>query len=201
MDFTELKANLEKNGFIVNCFETAQEATDYLGNEISGKIVGIGGSMTVHEMGLYEKLVENNTIYWHWRIPEGKTAADMLKSARTSDIYITSANGIAHTGEIINIDNNSNRVAEIMYGHKKVYIIAGKNKIETDYEKALYRARNIAAPLNAKRLSMKTPCAVKGDKCYNCESPERICRSLSMLWKKPAACEYEVILINDNLGY
>lgn len=201
MDFTTLKKNLENNEFKVSCFGTAKEATEYLKGEIKNTVVGIGGSATVNELELYENLIDNNTIFWHWRIPEGKTAKDMLTAAREADVYITSANGIAETGEIINIDNNSNRVSEMMYGHKKVYIIAGKNKIEEDYEKALHRARNIAGPKNAKRLSLQTPCAKNADKCYNCNSPARICRSLCVLWKKPAACEYEVILVNENLGF
>ena len=70
-----------------------------------------------------------------------------------------------------------------------------------NYEEALDRARNIAAPLNAQRLGVKTPCAVRGDKCYDCKSPQRICRNFSVLWRKPTGCEYEVILIHEKLGY
>ena len=117
------------------------------------------------------------------------------------DVYISSVNGVAESGEIINIDGNGNRVAGIMYGHKKVYLLISENKVAKDYESALFRARNIAAPLNAVRLGKKTPCAVKGDRCYNCSSPDRICNELSVLWKKPYGCAYEVILIHDNLGY
>lgn len=114
---------------------------------------------------------------------------------------MSSVNGIAETGEIINIDGNCNRVAGTLFGHEKVYLVAGSNKIEADYEKALYRARNIAAPLNAKRLNRNTPCAVSGDKCYNCKSPERICKGLTVLWQMPSGREYEVILIDEKLGY
>ena len=73
--------------------------------------------------------------------------------------------------------------------------------IASDLERAIYRARNIASPLNAKRLNRKTPCAVKGDKCYDCNSPERICRNLSVLWRKPTGADYEVILIKEELGF
>ena len=118
-----------------------------------------------------------------------------------ADIYISSVNGIAETGEIINIDNTGNRVAAVSYGPEKIYLVIGKNKIAPDYESALYRARNVASPLNAKRLNRKTPCAAKGDRCYDCNSPERICRNLSVFWEKPTGAEYEVILIDENLGY
>jgi hypothetical protein len=110
-------------------------------------------------------------------------------------------NALSENGEIVNIDATGNRVASIFYGHDLVYLLIGENKIEPDYDSALYRARNVAAPLNAKRLGKKTPCAVKADKCYNCNSPDRICRALSVLWEKPMAAEIEVLLIHENLGY
>lgn len=92
-------------------------------------------------------------------------------------------------------------MASIFYGHERVYLVVGKNKLAKDYDSALYRARNIAAPLNAKRLGMKTPCAVKADRCYDCKSPDRICCGLSVLWRKPMTGEFEVILIDEELGF
>lgn len=201
LHFTEIKNNLEKLGYKVSCFETAKEATEYIDSQIDGSTVGFGGSVTLKEMGLYEKLETHNKVTWHWIVPEGKTDGDMRAESRDAKVYISSVNGIAETGEIINIDGTCNRVAEIFYGHEKVFLVAGVNKIADDYDAALYRARNIAAPLNAKRLNMKTPCAVKADKCYNCNSPQRICRGLSVLWDKPMGGEFEVVLINEKLGY
>lgn len=201
MDFTVLKENLQRLGYQVTEFDTKEAAVRYLDNSIDNRSVGFGGSMTLKEMGLYDTLTKHNQVLWHWNVPEGKSGAEILKEAQTADIYISSINGIAQTGEIINIDGNCNRVAGMMFGHEKVYLVAGENKVADDYEKALYRARNIAAPLNAKRLGKKTPCAVKGDRCYNCTSPERICRGLSVFWTKPSGREYEIILIHENLGY
>lgn len=201
MDLTKLTANLEKHGFKVSCFSTAKEAADYLDNAIDGKTVGLGGSVTLDQMGLYEKLEQHNDVRWHWRIPRGKTVADLRAAANEAAIYLSSVNGIAETGEIINIDATCNRVAAILYGHEKVYLVAGINKIAPDYESALYRARNIAAPLNAQRLGKKTPCAVNADRCYNCTSPDRICRSLSVLWDAPLGGEFEVVLVEEALGY
>ncbi|MGN0514124.1 MAG: lactate utilization protein [Lachnospiraceae bacterium] len=201
MDFSVLKNNLEKSGYKVFEFSDKEEAAEYLNSQIDGKSVGFGGSMTLKEMGLYEKLETHNRMLWHWNVPEKSTASEILKEAQTADIYVSSVNGIAQTGEIINIDGNCNRVAGMMFGHEKVYLVAGENKIAADYESALYRARNVAAPLNAKRLGKKTPCAVNADKCYNCASPDRICKGLSVFWQKPSGREYEVILIHQNLGY
>ena len=101
----------------------------------------------------------------------------------------------------VNIDGNCNRVAASMFGPKRVYYVVGINKIAPDFEKALWRARNVAAPKNAQRLGKKTPCAVKADRCYDCKSPERICRGLSVLWRKPTGFEQaEVVLIGEELG-
>jgi len=201
MSLDKLQENLRKKGYIVHCFPTKEEAVQYLFETVQGECAGFGGSMTLEEMGLYEKLSEKMKVYWHWRIPEGKTGADMLQAAKTADVYFSSVNGIAETGEIVNIDNTGNRVAATLYGHKKVYLVAGLNKVAPDLQAAIDRARNVAAPPNAKRLGKKTPCAVRADKCYDCQSPDRICRALSVLWEKPAGSEYEIVLIGEALGY
>lgn len=201
MDLTKLTANLKKHGFKVACFATAKEAADYLDAQINGKTVGFGGSVTLDQLGLYEKLALHNDVRWHWRIPEGKTVADLRREAGDTQIYLSSVNGIAETGEIINIDATCNRVAHILYGHEKVYLVAGVNKIAPDYDSALYRARNIAAPLNAQRLGKKTPCAVNADRCYDCTDNDRICRSLSVLWDAPIGGDFEVVLVEEALGY
>ena len=199
--FDTLKQNLEKKGYIVSVFATKEEAARYLNDEIDGTTVGIGGTMTVEEMGLYETLATHNEMFWHWRMPEGMTAQEMHTAIRGADIYLSSVNGIAETGEIVNIDGASNRVSNILHGHKKVYLIIGVNKVAPDLEGAIWRARNIASPKNAMRLGKQTPCAVKGDRCYDCTSPQRICRSLVTMMTKPSACVYEVVLIKEELGY
>ena len=201
MDFTTIKKNLEELEYKVSCFETAEEAAEYLNSQIDNASIGFGGSVTLDKMGLYDMLSTHNNVLWHHIPKDGKTKNEIQTEASTTDIYISSVNGIAETGEIINIDGNCNRVASTIYGHKKVYFVVGLNKIAEDYDSALWRARNIAAPLNAKRLNRNTPCAVKGDRCYNCKSPDRICRALTVLWSKPLSCEIEVILIAENLGY
>lgn len=194
-NFETLRKNLEENGFEVSCFATAAEACDYLDNKLDGKTVGHGGSVTLQEMGLLDRLGSHAVLYRHQpgNVPAG---------AATAQAYICSVNGLAETGEIINIDGTGNRVSSATFGHEELYLVVGVNKIAPDYDSALWRARNIAAPLNAKRLERKTPCAVKGDRCYNCNSPERICRGLTVLWKKPFGIQRaEVVLIDQKLGY
>ena len=199
--FETLKANLEKKGYEVLTCATGSEAAEAIDARIDGKTVGIGGSVTVKQIGLFEKLSGHNTVYWHAAVPEGMTPTEIRHAACRAEVYISSVNGISEKGEIVNIDNTGNRVSAISHGPETVYLIIGKNKFAPDYDAALWRARNIAAPLNAKRLNRKTPCAVKGDKCYDCDSPDRICRNLSVLWTKPAGADYVVVLIDEELGY
>ena len=201
MSFDTVKRNLEDKGYKVTVFDTKEAAAEYLDGEIDGKSIGFGGSMTVQEMGLYEKLQLHNEVYSHAKIPEGRTKKEIQALANTADVYILSANGLSETGEIVNIDGACNRISSSCYGHEKVIFVIGKNKLAKSYDDALYRARNIAAPKNAKRLKKNTPCAVNADKCYNCNSPDRICRVLSVFWSKPMLGEFEVVLINENLGF
>lgn len=187
---------LKERGFNVTCFKTKEEAAKYLNESIDGKSVGFGGSVTLKEMGLYELLKTHNEVHWHW---EGGQEERM--AAKDAQVYITSANGLSEGGEIINIDGAGNRVASTLFGHEKVYFVIGENKIEPDYEKALYRARNVSAPKNAKRLNVQTPCAKEGNRCYDCKSPGRICRGLTVLWGPMLGMESEIILVEESLGF
>ena len=198
-DFSRVKQNLEARGFRVSVFATAAEAADYLDSAIDNTSVGFGGSVTLEQMGLYERLERHDRVNWHWR--PTVDGADARQAAMTAEHYITSVNGLAETGELINIDGTGNRVASTLYGHKKVWFVVGRNKLAPTYEEALWRARNIAAQKNAQRLKRKTPCAVKADHCYDCKSPERICRGLVVLWEAIGSMEMEVVLVDEALGY
>ena len=195
-DFTNVQKNLAGRGFSVKTFATGAEAAAYLDGAIDGKSVGIGGSVTAQELGLYDQLASHNEVHWHWTNGPAERAAAM-----GAQVYITSVNGLAETGELINIDGAGNRVASMLYGHEKVYFVVGRNKLAPTYDQALWRARNIAAPKNAQRLKRKTPCAVKGDRCYDCKSPDRICRGLVVLWEAMMGMEMEVVLVDEELGY
>lgn len=194
--FEKVEQNLRQRGYAVRTFATADEAAAYLDSQIDGKTVGFGGSVTLDTMGVYDLLARHNTVLWHWKTQD----PTVRREALTAQVYLTSANGLAETGEILNIDGAGNRVAATLFGHEKVYFVIGRNKLAPTYEEALWRARNIAAPRNAQRLQKKTPCAVKGDRCYDCKSPERICRGLVTLWEPMIGMEAEVILVDQDLG-
>ena len=104
--FEKVKSNLEKKGYAVSVFATAKEAAEYLDSVIDGKSVGFGGSLTLQEMGLAERLEKHNTLLWHWKVPEGKTVADMRAAGNAAEIYISSVNGLAETGEIISANKS-----------------------------------------------------------------------------------------------
>lgn len=195
-DFTKVIANLKERGYTVRQFATGAEAAAYLNEAVDGVSVGIGGSSTIKDLGLYESLGAHNTVVWHWM----QEAGPARKAAMQTDVYLTSVNALAETGEMVNIDGAGNRVSSTLFGHKKVYYLIGRNKLAENYEQAVWRARNIAAPQRAKQLNAKTPCAENADRCYDCKSPGRICRGLVTLWGPMMAMEAEVLLIDEDLG-
>lgn len=198
MNIEKLKENMESRGFSFRYFETRAEAADYLVEALAGTTVGISGSMTVDAMGLYERLQACSDVVWHWK--QDQTAA--CARAAEAEAYISGANGIAETGEIVNIDGVGNRVASTFYGHERLFIVAGVNKLAPDLEGAIRRARNVAAPMNARRLGSKTPCATGELKCYDCRSPGRICRGMSILFEPMLSMRLcELVLIGETLGY
>ena len=140
--FDTVKKNLEDRGYAVEVFASGAEAAAYLDGAVDGKSVGFGGSMTLDQLGLYDALGKHNTVVWHWK----QDAGPARREGMFTDVYLSSANGLAETGEIVNIDGNGNRVAATLFGHEKVYLVIGRNKLAPTYEEALWRARNVASP-------------------------------------------------------
>ncbi len=196
MNFSAIREKFENHGFRTSFFETKEEAVEYLKANIKNTVVGIGGSMTASELDLYKNLRDENTVIWHYV----STGTDTRLASGHSTVYILSANGVSETGELVNIDGTGNRLAYSTFGPKRVIYIIGKNKIAPTLEAAIYRAKNIASPKNAQRLKRNTPCAKNADKCYDCNSPERICHA-TLLVERPTVADTEVIFINEDLGY
>ncbi len=187
--------NLKDRGFDVTHFSGGKEALEYLCGAINGVTVGIGGCKTADQLGIYDRLCENNTVYWHWK----DSSPDVRQNENTAEVFICSANAVSENGELLNIDGAGNRIAGQVFGHKKVYIIIGTNKICPDFDSALYRARNVAAVQNCARFGKKTPCQVDG-KCHDCRSKERICNALTVQWAPMMGMETEVVIIDEELG-
>lgn len=196
MNLEKTIRSLEGRGFKVSHFASGAEAAEHIAAQVCGKTVGIGGSKTIEALGLFEKLSENNTVYWHWKTPGRGT----LNTAALTDVYLSSANAISEDGEIVNIDGTGNRIAATVFGHEKVFIVAGTNKIAPDFDAALKRARNVAAVKNCARFGKKTPCQTDGQ-CHDCRSAERICKALTVLWAPMNGMETEVVLIDGEFGF
>ena len=197
-DLEKTRKNLENRGFRAHVFATGAEAADYLAQTLHNTCIGIGGSVTIDEIGVYDRLSADNDVIWRWKKP----TPDSRERGAAAETFLCSANGVSETGEIVNIDGYGNRVAPTIYGPQRVFLVVGKNKIAPDLNGAIDRARNIAAPLNARRLNSHTPCAVGEPRCHDCRSPEKICGVMTVFFMPPTSIkEFHVLLVNEDLGY
>ena len=160
--------------------------------------VTMGGCMSAHEIGLVEAL-KNGAYDFIDRDKATDKRAAML-AAYDADFFLSSVNAMTEDGVLVNIDGNSNRVSAIAQGPKKVIFIVGMNKVCSDVDGAMKRARNVAAPVNAQRFGLSTPCAKTGS-CMNCKSPDTICCQFLITRFSRHEGRIHVILVNDNLGF
>lgn len=163
-----------------------------------GSSVTMGGGMSVHEIGLVDALKAGNYNFIDRDAVADKRAA--MLAAYDADVFLSSVNAMTEDGELVNIDGNSNRVSAIAQGPKKVLFIVGMNKVCDDLDGAMKRARNVAAPINAQRFGLSTPCAKTGA-CMNCKSPDTICCQFLITRFSRHKDRIHVILVNDDLGF
>ncbi len=190
--------NLNKRGFEAIYVEKASEVLTVIDKYISnGRSIGIGGSMTVKELGVQDHLINRDCTIYGFGYYD---ADDLYQKAHTSDWYISSANAICESGDIVNIDGRSNRIGAIVSGPRNVMIIAGENKVVKDIEAGIYRTRNVAAPKNTVRLNRETPCRYTG-KCSNCNSADTICNNTLIQHHPSSGSRVIVILVGESLGY
>lgn len=159
--------------------------------------ISMGGCMSAHEIGLINALENGNYNYLDRSKMETREG---LLAAYDSDIFLSSANAITNDGIMVNIDGNSNRVSCIAQGPQKVIFIVGMNKVCADLDSAMKRARNVAAPINAQRFDIKTPCKETG-KCFDCKSPDTVCCQFLITRYSKHVGRIHVILVNDDLGF
>lgn len=163
-----------------------------------GSSISMGGGMSVHEIGLSGALKTGNYNFIDRDAYEDKRQAMLL--AYDADFFLAGCNAMTDDGILVNIDGNSNRVSAIAQGPKHVIFIVGMNKICNDIDSAMKRARNVAAPINAQRFGLDTPCSKKGT-CFNCKSPDTICCQILITRFSRHEGRIKVILVNDNLGF
>ena len=163
-----------------------------------GSSVTMGGAMSAHEIGLVEALKAGNYNFIDRDAYADKRAA--MLAAYDADVFLSSANAITEDGIMVNIDGNANRVSAIAQGPKKVVFIVGMNKVCDDLDGAMKRARNVAAPINAQRFGLATPCSKTGA-CMDCKSPDTICCQFLITRFSRHPGRIHVILVNDALGF
>jgi L-lactate utilization protein LutB len=163
-----------------------------------GCSVTMGGCMSAQEIGLTDAVKTSDYRYIDRNAATDKRAAEL--ETYGADVFISSANAMTDDGVLVNIDGNSNRVSAIAYGPKKVVFIVGINKICSDIDRALKRARNVAATTNVQRFGLSTPCTKTGT-CFNCKSPDTICCQFLITRYSRHKDRIHVILVNDNLGF
>lgn len=162
-----------------------------------GSTIAMGGCMSAHEIGLIDALEKGN---YHYMDRDKMDPREALMAAYDADIFLSSANAMTNDGVLINIDGNANRVSCIAQGPRKVLFIVSLNKVCSDVDSAMKRARNVAAPANAQRFDINTPCKKTG-KCWDCKTPDTICCQILVTRYSKHPGRIQVILVNDDLGF
>ncbi len=166
-----------------------------------GSSISWGGSLSAQEIGLKDAVCQGNYVIYNRdtaKTPEEKRKVEL--QAYDCDFFLSSANAITEDGMIINIDGHANRVSCIAQGPRNVLMIVGMNKVAKNVDAAMSRARNEAAPINAQRFNLNTPCCKTGA-CFDCKSPETICCQILITRFSKDAGRIKVILVNEELGF
>jgi L-lactate utilization protein LutB len=196
-------ASLERNGFKTIRASNRKEALQWLLSTIPVEAkIGVGGSVTLRDIGIVEALRQRgNIIYEHWKSGlSSDERREVMRNQLTSDVFLASSNAVTEMGELVNIDNAGNRVASMIFGPSQVILAVGVNKIVKDLAAGLVRVRNVAAPMDCKRIGRKTPC-VRTGKCEDCDSPDRLCRALTIIERPPSRSRITVLLVKEPLGF
>jgi L-lactate utilization protein LutB len=196
---------LNKNGFNSIYASTKAEALKKILELIpKGQKIGVAGSMTIRDIGLVDALNERgeqlDDIWSKKHSPEEDL--EIRKRHFSTDVLLTSSNAITEDGKLINIDGLGNRVAAMIFGPKKVIVVAGTNKIVKDVHEGINRIRNVAAPMNVMRFEGKTPCTQTGNcNLEECKPPDRHCHVISIMEKRPMKTDTTIVIIGEKLGF
>lgn len=165
-----------------------------------GSSVGWGGAMSAQQIGLLDAVRAGE--YEALDREACATAEEKNAIARKcldADVFITGANAMSMDGQMVNIDGFGNRVAAIIFGPKKVLVIAGMNKVVDTLDAAVQRARTVAAPANQQRFGHNNPCTVTGT-CADCKSESCICNQIVITRHCRPVGRIQFILVGEALG-
>ncbi len=197
--------NFKKRGIDgIYCESRADAVLEICRHIPAGSLVGLGGSETVIESGLLDALRKMNLRLLD-RYKEGVSKEEineMRLQGLLSDIFIMSSNAVSADGRLVNIDGTGNRAAALIFGPKKVIVLAGMNKVAPGLDAAIARARNVAATANSLRVGVDTPCSHTGF-CQDphCHPPQRICCQLVVTESCMTPGRIRVVLVGEDLGY
>jgi len=195
---------LTTNGFNALYCATPREAAEAVIAEAAGAgSVGFGGSMSVVGLGVESQLREMGKEILNHSNPalSREERIDVMRRQLTCDLFLTGTNALTIAGELVNIDATGNRVAAMIFGPRKVIVVAGRNKlVDGTARDAIARVKGMATPPNSRRLNFKTPCASSGF-CSDCNSPDRLCRVTSVLDRRPRMTDMTVLVVNADLGF
>jgi L-lactate utilization protein LutB len=192
--------NLKKNKFDAYFVESVEQMKELVATMVpQGASVAVGGSMTLFETGLIEWL-RQQPVTFHDRYNPENDVQVMFRNAFTSDIFVTSTNAVTMEGELLNVDGSGNRTAAMIFGPKKVLVIAGINKLVKNMAEAEQMIKRTARPMNNERLNTNNPCRLVGE-CTECISESRICSVFVRMARSQVRDRICVILVNENLGY
>ncbi|MGM0446101.1 MAG: lactate utilization protein [Bacillota bacterium] len=201
-EFEQIKKNFGKRNIEVCFFKNLNEAKEKILAQIpKDNTVGFGNSGTLKQMDISNELTKRGNIVYDKTLAKNKKeTVRFKKNALLSKWFLTGTNAVSTKGHIVNIDHSGNRVAAMLYGSKNVIIVIGKNKKEESLEQAIDRAKNTAAPLNAKRAGYNPPC-VELNKCTDCDSKERVCNSLVIIEGQTQKDRIKVFIIDQECGF
>lgn len=191
---------LKKRHFDAYYCQTGEEAKKLVMELIpSDHVVSWGGSLTMQQLGILDEVRSSHTVIDRDTAPSREEAQTLMRQALLSDTFLLSSNAITEDGQLYNVDGTGNRLAALTFGPKSVIVIAGMNKVVKTIADAESRVRNLAAPANAQRFDVATPCNATG-MCADCVSPGCICASMVCTRISKPAGKIKVILVGENLG-
>jgi len=207
VELQETLKNLRANGFDARIANNRAEAKKLILSAISKRaVVGAADSATVRQLGIIEELEKLgfgvlNPFTRELTTDPAKTVTrdNISRQLFSCDVLLAGTNAVTTDGKLVNIDGVGNRVASMIFGPRKVFIIVGKNKIVRNVEEALHRIKNVIAPFHAKTKKLATPCAQTG-KCSDCSALRRICSVTTIMEKRPWRTDISVILVNEDIG-
>ncbi|WP_077612777.1 lactate utilization protein [Clostridium sp. Marseille-P2415] len=202
-NISALMKSLQQNNMAGFHVKNKKELLELLRRFIAdGTTVGCGDSVTLEQTGVFDDLRKRDINFLDKFDPSlsREEKREIYLRNFSADTFITGANAVTMDGKIFNIDGNGSRVAPMLYGPKQVIVVVGTNKITEDAEAAVKRARQIAAPLDAKRLNKETPCTAL-DRCIDCRHKERICNDFVLIAGQFTKDRIKVIVVNEELGY